>query len=385
MTRNTSKLRLLRSFTRPLRGLSGFALGAVTALALVWAFTAYGQGSGPLLVRSQRQLPLDISVAVATGVTETVRATFTLDLSLSSQVVLSGTEVVSDSFQARARLLDPPGNAQVTFALGPTSPAGPASVEVRLPTPTRTPTPGPLTGTVLKTANLRAGPGTDYPILGQAKAGETVTLLGALADGSWYLLDSQRWIAAFLVERTPGALPAVTPVITPVIAPATTPESTPVPGPTASPTPQAVSPPASTPTPDAPTPEQAYVDALQAIVGGYVSGLSQFSGLAQEVSQDVTKVFDSGWRSQVAAAAALMETTSQQIRALEPPDSLTQAHALLLQAADLYDLAVSQALEGIDNLDKAKLLEAKSNVLAANQKMEAARSQIQAVVKPAKP
>ena len=357
---------------RLLRGLTGFILGAVTTLALVGAFTVYGQASGPLLVRSQRRLPVEIAVLLPAGVTETVGATFTLDLLLDAQVVLSGTQVVSDSFQAQARLVDPPSDAQVTVTLGQ---ASPAQVETLLPTPTPTPTPSPVTGTVLKTANLRAGPGTDYPILGRAEAGETVTVLGALADGSWYLLDSGRWIAAFLVDVATDALPVVTPAATP----GTGAESRPA----ATPTPQAASPPA--PTPEASAAEQAYVDALQSIVSGYVSGLSQFSSLAQEVTQDVTKVFDSGWRSQVAAAATLMETTSQQIRELEPPESLADAHALLLQAADLYDLAVSQALEGIDNLDKAKLLEAKDNVLAANAKMEAARSQIQAVVKPAKP
>ena len=45
-----------------------------------------------------------------------------------------------------------------------------------------------ITGTVIKTANLRAGPGTTFAIVGSAQAGQPVTILGTNAAGdpmSW--------------------------------------------------------------------------------------------------------------------------------------------------------------------------------------------------------
>ncbi len=56
------------------------------------------------------------------------------------------------------------------------------------------------TGTVIKTANLRAGPGTTFAIVGSAQAGQPVTILGTNAAGDWYQIGEGRWIAAFLVR-----------------------------------------------------------------------------------------------------------------------------------------------------------------------------------------
>ena len=57
-----------------------------------------------------------------------------------------------------------------------------------------------ITGTVIKTANLRAGPGTTFAIVGSAQAGQPVTILGTNAAGDWYQVGEGRWIAAFLVK-----------------------------------------------------------------------------------------------------------------------------------------------------------------------------------------
>lgn len=56
------------------------------------------------------------------------------------------------------------------------------------------------TGTVIKTANLRAGPGTTFAIVGSASAGQLVTIIGTNAAGDWYQIGEGRWIAAFLVK-----------------------------------------------------------------------------------------------------------------------------------------------------------------------------------------
>lgn len=62
--------------------------------------------------------------------------------------------------------------------------------------------------TVRQNANLRAGPGTNYAIVGSVPKGRTLQLAGQSADGRWYQLRSGEWIAAFLVTDAP-ALPIV--------------------------------------------------------------------------------------------------------------------------------------------------------------------------------
>ncbi len=69
------------------------------------------------------------------------------------------------------------------------------------PTPTATPSvasarvlPGPASG-----LNVRAGPGTDYPVLTQVRAGDRLTVLGRTEDASWLYVDTgavRGWVAA---------------------------------------------------------------------------------------------------------------------------------------------------------------------------------------------
>ena len=67
----------------------------------------------------------------------------------------------------------------------------------------------PNMGAVIRHANLRAGPGTTYPVVGAARPGQSVTIIGSNAAGDWYRLADEQWIAAFLVNITPpnSALP----------------------------------------------------------------------------------------------------------------------------------------------------------------------------------
>jgi hypothetical protein len=70
-------------------------------------------------------------------------------------------------------------------------------------TPPLTPTVAAILGTVNRNANLRAGPGTNYAVVGGAKAGQTVQILDTNAEQTWYQLVDQSWIAAFLVTLPP--------------------------------------------------------------------------------------------------------------------------------------------------------------------------------------
>lgn len=64
--------------------------------------------------------------------------------------------------------------------------------------------------TVLRNANLRAGPGTTFAIVGGVRGGDQITIVGMNAAATWYQLEDGAWIAAFLVnvEAPPAGQPA---------------------------------------------------------------------------------------------------------------------------------------------------------------------------------
>lgn len=52
-------------------------------------------------------------------------------------------------------------------------------------------------------ANLRAGPGTNYDVVGGVAAGDALDIIGRNEAGDWYKLTDGSWIAAFLVDNAP--------------------------------------------------------------------------------------------------------------------------------------------------------------------------------------
>jgi len=96
------------------------------------------------------------------------------------------------------------------------------------PTPTApplvTPTATPIVAYVLTQANLRRGPGRQYPLGGQIGAGQAVVVLGQTPAGDWIRIaledGEETWIAAFLLDVPAGAsLPVLTTWPTPPPAP----------------------------------------------------------------------------------------------------------------------------------------------------------------------
>ena len=61
-----------------------------------------------------------------------------------------------------------------------------------------------ITATVTKNANLRAGAGTTFVVVGSVKANQTVTIVGRNSTGDWYQLADGKWVAAFLVKNLSG-------------------------------------------------------------------------------------------------------------------------------------------------------------------------------------
>lgn len=99
-------------------------------------------------------------------------------------------------------------------------------------TPTTPPTPSPTSAVHVvadRTVNLRAGPGTDYPVAGSMEAGARLPVTGRNADGSWFRLccvDGQPvWVAASVVMtegdtsliRVAYVPPTPAPTATPVV------------------------------------------------------------------------------------------------------------------------------------------------------------------------
>jgi uncharacterized protein YgiM (DUF1202 family) len=92
--------------------------------------------------------------------------------------------------------------------------------------------PAGATVTVNTGANLREGPGTDFPILDAIAPGEEVVVTGQNEAGDWYRLDTGQWIFAALVDNAPASLPvipapeAVVPTVTPTATPVPVPDIT---------------------------------------------------------------------------------------------------------------------------------------------------------------
>lgn len=70
------------------------------------------------------------------------------------------------------------------------------------------------TGIVIRSANLRAGPATTYPVVGGATAGQEIEIVATNAAATWLQLENGRWIAAFLVDLTGDNVPAPAPTPT---------------------------------------------------------------------------------------------------------------------------------------------------------------------------
>jgi hypothetical protein len=101
------------------------------------------------------------------------------------------------------------------------------------PTPIATPTPAQPIEPLLTAAgdtNLRAGPGTEFAVVGLLQEGESLPITGRNAAGTWWQITttqgSQGWIIANRVRAT-GPLDQVAVVAAPTVAPTATSAATP--------------------------------------------------------------------------------------------------------------------------------------------------------------
>jgi hypothetical protein len=121
-------------------------------------------------------------------------------------------------------------------SLPPTATPIPPTVE---PTATATLPPQQPRVVADSAANLRGGPGTNYPVIGQMTVGKEVDILERNASGDWWRIDwngvAQAWVAG-LVVKVSGPIDTV-PVAKNVPAPPPTNTPAPPPPPTATPKP----------------------------------------------------------------------------------------------------------------------------------------------------
>lgn len=129
------------------------------------------------------------------------------------------------------------------------------------PTPATDLQPTPFAEVQSDTLNVRLGPGTDYPIVGQLLVGNQVAVLGRNEAGDWLVVccvadGKPGWVAARLV-RTEADVATLPVGLAPTLAPTATPMPAPTLAPSATPTPETVNTPSipPTPTPDSPSTE----------------------------------------------------------------------------------------------------------------------------------
>ena len=107
----------------------------------------------------------------------------------------------------------------------------PTALPTPPPTPTPTATSASPTVSISRVMNVRAGPGTIYPILGQASPGEQFPISGKNPAGGWWQIiyrGQYAWVYSPLVTATYPELVQVAPII-PTPPPTPVPTATPIP------------------------------------------------------------------------------------------------------------------------------------------------------------
>ena len=113
-------------------------------------------------------------------------------------------------------------------ALPPTPTATPTAAPAQSARPA--PTPGPAFAAATRKVNIRAGPGTDYPVLASTTDGDRFEITGRNILGDWWRIDyngQQAWIHAPYVVATEAGAVNIVPTPAPPTAPLPPPTATP--------------------------------------------------------------------------------------------------------------------------------------------------------------
>ncbi len=235
---------------------------------------------------------------------------------------------------------------------------------------------GPITPTVTVDANLRAGPGTEFALLGGTVTGQEINIVGRNADGTWFLLDNGGWVFAALVANPPAlaSVPVVnndgTPVEQPVEQPAATPETpvglggllpTPTPQPQAQPQDPALA---------------AYLTSALELVRQFDLVQNNVDGLLREASANTALLSDAAWTTRLNAALTLLRRTSASVGELTVPPGAATIQTQLETAALNYAQAADALARAVQAGNAAQLAEADVLVSAAISSLAAAEAAI---------
>jgi uncharacterized protein YraI len=260
------------------------------------------------------------------------------------------------------------------------TPAATAAATPEAATPEATPTPvaAPATpATVTTNANVRSGPGTEFPIIGGTVTGQTISIIGRNAEGTWYLLDfgagATGWVSAELVANPPAAdaVPVFNADGTPAIAPTATPAAS---GGLAlpTPTPVAAAAAANTIVAAADLTTTAYLANVADLINAYDGALVALDTLIAEARANNTRLTDAAWIARLDTAVTQLRTTNATVGELQPPAALSAVQDNLIAAARQYNLAAN-ALEEASSTGAAALIDtADEAIQAANASLTAA-------------
>lgn len=232
---------------------------------------------------------------------------------------------------------------------------------------------GVVTPTVTVDANLRAGPGTEFEVIGGTVTGQTINIVGRNADGTWFRLDNGGWVFAALVANPPPleSVPVVNIDGTPV-------ETTPA----AAPQPEQASGlggllPTPTPTPQPRSEElDAYLTATLELIRQFDLVQTSLDGLLREANANNALLGDANWTTRMNAALALLRRTSASVGELTVPADAQAIHSQLEAAALSYTQAASALAGAVQNRSIAQLQEADALISAAVSGLTAAETAI---------
>lgn len=301
--------------------------------------------------------------------------------------VPTATEALINTVTEEAAAGAAPAPAETT---APTATA-PVTTTPATTTPVTTPAGAVTPPTVTVDANLRAGPGTTFAILGGTITGQQINIIGRNAAGDWFILDNGGWVSAALVANPPAlaTVPVVADTATPatiasgeaVITPAT---EAPAPAPTAAPAEGPFLVP--TPTPAAagaaPAPaaaeDQIYLDSVTTQINRYNLATVAINRLLRQANDDATQIQTPQWQDELGAAVSLLRTTSTEIRGLTAPPIFASAHIDLRSAASAYDLAADRLDAAVAEADQARFAEAQAEIDFGASLVERAQEKIDA-------
>ena len=202
--------------------------------------------------------------------------------------------------------------------------------------------------TVTVDANLRAGPSTEFEVIGGTVTDQAITIIGQNEAGDWYLLDNGGWVFATLVVNPPADLPVVPDDATPESVGAT--ETAPSGGailPT--PTPGAADAAAATAEAEPLTADETlYVDQVTVIAERLQTTAASVTELIATAAADATLLEDGTWQGQLETAGQVLTRAGEEIRTITAPERFIGAQIDLESAIGSFDQVAELSDAGSD-------------------------------------